>query len=152
MSVASEIVTSLGTYLKAQAWNALLVTCLYTVGFAVAGVPWWLLFGIVSGALNLIPHLGPVLALAIPLFVQWIGSDGWTPLFWVFGAWIIIQIVDGFVLSPRAAGRAGVNPFLAIAITLGAGVAFGPLGMLLAVPVTIVALLVVRAVRRARIQ
>lgn len=149
MSVVSEIVHSLGAYLKAQARNAVIVVGLYILGFAIVGVPWWLLLGLLAGVLNLIPHLGPLIALLIPLVAKWLVSEDWIPLLYVAGVWLLIQIIDGFILSPRAAGRAGVNPFLAIVITIAAGFIFGPLGMLFAVPVVAVILIISRAVNRA---
>lgn len=148
MSIAADIVTSLGAWLKAQAQNALIVTAMYVLGFAVLGVPWWLLTGLIAGALNLVPHLGPLLALGLALFVKWASTDDWIPLLWICGVWLAIQTIEGFILSPRAAGRAGVNPFYAILLTIAGGILFGPPGMLLAVPLTAVTLVVVRAVRR----
>ncbi|MDQ1470782.1 MAG: hypothetical protein QOJ99_2262 [Bryobacterales bacterium] len=150
MGVASEIVTSLGAYLKAQAWNALIVIGLYAAGFALTGVPWWLLIGPIAGMLNLVPHVGPLLALGLPLLIKWLSTDDLMPLVWIGVVWLIIQTIDGFILTPRAAGRAGVNPFPAIAITIAAAFMFGPLGMLLAVPAVAVVLIILRAVQRSR--
>lgn len=148
MAVFSDVLRSLGLYLKAQVENAAIVIALYITGFAVTGVPWWLLTGFVCGVLNIVPHLGPVLALGLALLVKWSVTDDLLRLGWVLGVWLIIQLVDGFVLSPRAAGRAGVNPLLSIAITLAGALFFGPIGMLLAVPVLVVVSLVLKASRR----
>ncbi len=148
MPAGTEIGRTLGAYLKAQAQNALIVIVLYVAAFAITGVPWWLLVGVLCGIINLLPHLGPVIALGLGLLVKWSATDDIWKLIYVLGAWLIIQIIDGFVLSPRAAGRAGVNPFLSILITLAAGLMFGPIGMLLAVPMVAIVLIVKRAVRR----
>lgn len=147
MSTASRIGSSLAAYASAILKNALITTLLFMAGFAVAGVPWWFLTGAVCGILNLVPSLGPILSLALGLYVQFLGSESWTDLLWVGGVWLAIQILDGFVLSPRAAGKAGVNPWMSIVLVLVAGFVFGPLGMLLAVPVAAVMLIVFRAVR-----
>jgi predicted PurR-regulated permease PerM len=147
MNTASRIGTSLASYAGALLRNALITTLLFMAGFAVAGVPWWFLTGLVCGLLNLIPSLGPILSLGLGLYVQFLGSEDWTALAWVGGIWLVIQILDGFVLSPRAAGKAGVNPWLSILLVLAGGMLFGPLGMLLAVPVAAVMLIVFRAVR-----
>jgi AI-2 transport protein TqsA len=148
MGVVSDVASALGAYLKAQVWNAIIVVALYVTGFALTGVPWWLLTGIIAGLLNLIPHLGPLLALALPLLLKWLSSDNLMDLVWIGVLWLAIQTIDGFVLSPRAAGRAGVNPFFAILITIAAAFAFGPLGMLLAVPIVAVVLIISRALLR----
>ena len=147
MPVLSRVVESLGTYLKEQIKNAAIVTGLYIVAMAVTGVPWWPFVGVVCGALNIVPHLGPVLALGLALFAKWCVTAGLLPLAYVAGAWLTIQIVENFFLSPHAAGRAGVNPFLSILITLAGAIFFGPIGMLLAVPIAIVVLIIVRAAR-----
>lgn len=147
MAVAREVARSLGAWLKAQIQNALIVTGLYLAAWALTGVPWWPLTGLVCGAVNAVPHLGPVLALGLGLLAKSAITGDWVPLAWVAGAWMAIQLIDGFLLSPRAAGRAGVHPFLSILLTLAGGLMFGPLGMLLAVPVSAVAIIVTRAVR-----
>ena len=150
MRVLYEVLRSLGAYVKAQAQNAVIVLALYLVGFAVAGVPWWGLIGLLSGLVNLIPHLGPLIAIAIPLLPLWLATHDWLRLVYAGVAWLIIQITDGFILSPRAAGRAGVNPLLAILITIAAGFMFGPIGLLFAVPGVAIILVVVRALNRTR--
>jgi predicted PurR-regulated permease PerM len=60
-------------------------------------------------------------------------------------------VIDGFFLSPRAARHAGVNPVLSILITIAAGFLFGPLGVILAVPVVAVILIISRAARQKAI-
>jgi predicted PurR-regulated permease PerM len=147
VAVHREVARSLAAYLKAQIQNAVIVMGLYIIAFAITGVPWWVLTGFLCGLLNLVPSIGSILALGLALFAKWLVADDWLPLVYVGCAWLVIQIIDGFVLSPRAAGRAGVNPFLSILITLLAGLLLGPIGMLLAVPVVAVGLVIYRATR-----
>jgi predicted PurR-regulated permease PerM len=141
----NEALHALAEYVKAQLRNAAIVTCLYILGLAIAGVPWWLLVGLVCGLLQLIPYLGSVTALALAVMVRWFAGGDWKAAALVGAVWLAIQLVDGLVLSPMAAGRAGVNPFLSILITLAAGIMFGPLGVMLAVPVVAVILVLARA-------
>ncbi len=147
MSAGSQIANSLRAYLKATVQNAIVTTLLFVAGFAIAGVPWWPLTGFICGVLNLVPQLGPVLALGLALLIEYFATDNWIQLAIVGGIWLVIQIIDGFVLSPRAASRSGVNPLLSIFLVLIAGFFFGPIGMILVVPVTAVALIVIKAVR-----
>src|SRR4051794_15683702 len=107
-----EVGTTLASYAKAQAVNALIVLLLYEAGFAAAGVPWWAATAFFCWLISLIPTIGSLLSLGIALFVTWAATPRWEPLAWVGGVWLVIQIVDGFVLSPRAAKHAGVNPIL----------------------------------------
>src|SRR3979411_2322450 len=105
MATGSRILESLGAYIKAQFQNAIIVIVLYIAGFAITGVPWWLLTGFVCGVVNLIPHLGPVITLFLAVLLKWFVTDDWVQIAYVAGVWLLIQIVDGFILSPRAAGR-----------------------------------------------
>jgi predicted PurR-regulated permease PerM len=148
MGTVRAVVRALGAYLKAQVQNAAIVIALYIIGFAVTGVPWWGLAGLLCGLLQLIPHLGSLVALGIALLLRGLASGDWLQLLSVFGVWMAIQIVDGFVLAPRAAGRAGIQPVPAILITLAAGLWLGPLGVIFAVPVVAVILIVMRAARQ----
>jgi predicted PurR-regulated permease PerM len=147
MATVRAIVQALGAYLKAQVQNAGILIGLYLVGFAVLGVPWWGLTGLLCGLLQLIPHLGSLIALGIALLLKGLAGGGWLQLLAVFGAWLAIQFIDGFILAPRAAGRAGIHPVAAILITLAAGIWLGPLGVIFAIPVVTVILIVARAVR-----
>lgn len=148
MGVASQIGTSLGAYLKAQVQNSIILTGIYMIAFAITGVPWWALTGLFCGLVSLVPTVGGLIALAVGLYAKWMVTDDWMQIGYVGAAWLVIQVVDGFVLSPRAAGHAGVNPLLSIFLTLGAGLIFGPIGVLLAVPVVAVGLIIMRATRR----
>ena len=150
METSRKVVQALAQYLKAQIANAVVVVGLYIVAFAITGVPWWPLLGLLCGVLNLIPYFGSVLALALGLTAKWDAAGDWVQVAYVGVAWLLIQVIDGFVLSPRAAGRAGVNPILSILITLAAGLIFGPIGMLIAVPAAAVILVVARALRRSQ--
>jgi predicted PurR-regulated permease PerM len=87
--------------------------------------------------------LGAYAGLFIPV-------EGWLGPAMAAGVWLAIQIVDGFVLQPRAAARSGVHPLLSIPLVLVAAIFFGPLGAILAVPAVAVLLIVWKASRRSR--
>ena len=108
MGTTRQIAVSLGAYAKAVALNALIVSLLFAVGLAIAGVPWWLLVGFLCGVANAIPQVGGVLSLLLVALASLAARDVWVTMAGAGVAWLIIQIIEGFVLSPRAAGRSGV--------------------------------------------
>jgi predicted PurR-regulated permease PerM len=148
VEVLRRIATSLGTYLRAVLRNAVIVTLLYMIGFAIADVPGWLILGLLCGLLNVIPQIGSVIALGLVALVQFLAGAGWPGLIKAGLVWLLVQAIEGFVLSPMAAGRAGVNPLVSILLVILAGIALGPLGAILVIPVVAVMLVVWRAVRR----
>lgn len=146
-STGARIVQSLWAYTKALLVNAVALTLFFMAGFAIAGMPWWPITGFLCGVLNVIPYAGPLLSLGLALLIAFFASADWTKLAIIGGIWLAGQIVDGFILSPRAAGEAGVNPLLSIVLVLVAGLVFGPAGMVLAVPVCAVVFIIARAAR-----
>ena len=148
MAVARNVWTALNAYLRASVQNAVIVTLLYCAGFAIAGVPWWALTGLVCGLLNAMPQIGAVLALGLVLLVELFFTDDWLGMAYATGVWLLVQIVEGFVLSPRAAGRAGVHPVASIFIVLIAALIFGPVGAILAVPVAAVLWIIWKAAKK----
>jgi predicted PurR-regulated permease PerM len=93
------------------------------------------MWGLVSGALNVVPYIGPVVAVTgvtIAAFAQF-GTPAATLV--TGGAAALIAAIEGYVITPRLTGRAGgMN---AVAIFIGIlfwGWLWGVMGMLLAVP------------------
>jgi predicted PurR-regulated permease PerM len=93
------------------------------------------MWGLVSGALNVVPYIGPVVAVfgvTVAAFAQF-GTPGATLI--AGGATASIAFVEGYMITPRLTGRAGrMN---AVAIFVGIlfwGWLWGVTGMLLAVP------------------
>jgi predicted PurR-regulated permease PerM len=147
MGTARRVGESLGAYLKAVALNALIVALLFVAGLAVAGVPWWLLVGLLCGLVNAVPQIGGVMSLLVVVLASLAANDVWITMAWGGGVWLVIQTIEGFVLSPRAAGKSGVPPVFSIFLVLAAGLILGPIGAILAVPVAAVILVVWRAAR-----
>ncbi|MBC7928704.1 MAG: AI-2E family transporter, partial [Bryobacteraceae bacterium] len=110
MNTISRISSSLGAYVAATLQNALITTLLFVVGFALAGMPWWFVVGLICGILNLVPYLGPILSLGVAILAGYLSTDDYARIAVLGGVWLAVQILDGFVLSPRAAGKAGVHP------------------------------------------
>jgi predicted PurR-regulated permease PerM len=97
------------------------------------GLPGSLLLGLQAGFMNFIPYLGPILG-GIPIFLAAM-SQGGEMLLWVMGAYIIVQILEGYVIAPMIQGRAvDLPPALTLSAIVIAGALFGALGVALATP------------------
>ena len=135
-----QAVRVLGLYIRSQLIISGVETVLYATGFAIAHVPWWPLFALIGGICSFIPIIGPLIPLVLVGLTMLIASRGWTELAIAFGAWLAIQAIEGFVLQPvllgRPLGLRALPVFLAIAV---GSLCFGPLGVVLAVPVLAVA-------------
>ncbi len=138
----AQINAVLSDYLRGQLVLALVVGVVTGVALALVGVRNALLLGVIAGALEVVPTIGPILAsipaIAIALFQ---GSthlpmeNYWFALL-VAGLYIIIQQVENNVLVPRIIGASvSLHPVVVIFAALAGASLAGLLGIFLAIPV-----------------
>jgi predicted PurR-regulated permease PerM len=127
-------------YIRAQLIVAVVDTVLYAIGFAIAQVPLWPVLALIGGLCSFIPSVGSLIPLSLVAIAMLLGHRGWTALAIAFGAWLLVQAVEGFVLQPllfsKPLGLRALPVFLAL---LAGSFFFGPIGVILAVPVLAVA-------------
>lgn len=139
----------LGIYFRGQLVIALIVTGLYAAGWEIARMPWWPAMALLCGALHLVPKIGWLIALFAALLVTWASQPASWQLITVLGVWIVVQALDAFVLTPRILGRPlGLRAWMVFVAVLIGGFAFGPIGLVLAVPALAVAAVFWRHFRR----
>lgn len=140
-----EIGSTLATYVWGQILISLILTALYAVGFAFAGLPFWFLLAPFCGFLNLIPHFGPAIALATGVLVAVLSRLGMIRVAELIGVYVVVFTLEGYVLTPRILGRRlRLRPVYVFLAVLVGGAMFGFVGLLLAVPVVAVAAVVYR--------
>ena len=112
-------------------------------GLTVIGVPGALALGVLAGVLEVIPTLGPILALIPAVFLALLqGSTNYpdashlTIMLVVLAMYIVIQQIENYVLVPRIlGGSVGVHPALILVGVMVFAVQFGILGAFIATPV-----------------
>lgn len=149
-SLAGEVGRTLGGYIAGQTKIAAILACLYSVGYAIAGVPFWLGLGVLSGMLNMIPVFGSLLGVGLTLCAVLFNDGGLWNYIGVLMTFVTVQALEGFWLSPRILGRrVGLSPLYVFVAVLVGGAVFGPVGVLLAVPIlAVIAVLWRRAAKR----
>ena len=99
----------------------------------------YLLVGLLAFALNYIPNIGSVLA-AIPPILQVLVFGGLYEALVVLAGYLIVNLVFGNILEPRVMGRGlGLSTLVVFLSLIFWGWLLGPVGMLLSVPLTIIA-------------
>ncbi len=136
--LAREFVSILVAFFRGQLLIAALQGVLFAIGFTIVGLQYGLVFGLLLGVLNVIPYLGNMIGLAVtvPLALAQTGGPGlMIRVLLVFAA---VQIVEGYVLTPRIQGeRTGLHPIVIIVAMFFWGSALGGImGVILAVPLT----------------
>ena len=130
-----KIVRMLGGYLAGQITIAAILTVVYAVGFAISGVPWWALVALFGGVMQFIPLIGALLTLLAAALAVAFGAGGIYNYIGVLITYVAAQGLEGFYLTPKILGRhTRLSPWAVFLGLLVAGMFFGPLGLLLAVP------------------
>lgn len=132
--VAQAIDKNLGGYIRGQLIICTFVALTTIIVFKWLEVPYALLLSILFGITNLIPYFGPLIG-AVPAVVLAYTVSAKLAIY-VIIAVVVIQIIEGNLLSPYVVGKSiNIHPIAIIFVLLLGGELFGILGMLLAVPV-----------------
>jgi predicted PurR-regulated permease PerM len=127
----------LGAFVRGQTTIAAIMGVLYAVGLLITGIDLAVVVGLTAGLLAIVPYLGTAVGilLASILAVLKFGL-GWE-LLGVWATFAVVQGLEGFVITPRIMGeKVGLHPLVVMLALLVGGNLFGVWGMLLAIPVT----------------
>jgi predicted PurR-regulated permease PerM len=132
-AVRDAINATLAVYIRAQLIACLLIGTVCTIGFSLIGLRYALVLGIVSGLLEFIPLIGPLVVALIATLIASVHSMNQALGVVVFLG--IVRIVHDYVVYPRIIGHGmPLHPFAVIvAILCGAALAGVP-GIFLAIP------------------
>jgi predicted PurR-regulated permease PerM len=126
-------------FFRGQLMIAFLQGILFALGFGLAGLRYGIVIGLLLGFLNIIPYLGSIVGLSIVLPVAYFQAGGGSEmLLWAMAVFVVVQLIEGYLLTPKIMGdRTGLH-FMAIIVAIFFwGVALGGiLGMIMAIPLT----------------
>ena len=134
----SLIDQALSGYIRGQLMVASCLSSLYALGLGFIGLKFGFLIGIITGLMSIIPYAGFSAGLFISLIVALANpSDGSTLIFSVLFVFVFIQILEGFILTPKLVGnKVGLSSFATMLALIIGGNLMGLFGMLIAIPVT----------------
>ena len=119
------------------------------VGLWLIGVPSAILWGILAAALRFVPYIGAVIAAAFPLALAVAVDPSWSMLLWTLGLFLIVEPVVGHVIEPMVYGHStGLSPVAVVAAATFWTALWGPIGLVLATPLTVCLVVLGRHVDR----
>lgn len=128
---------AVGGFLRGQALIAVFVGATSALALWLVDLPFWALVGVVSGVANIVPLIGPLVAGAAGVLVALTVGGGVGQAALVVVAMVVVQQVESQLLSPYVMSRTvSLRPVSVLLVVLFSGLAFGVVGMLLAVPFT----------------
>jgi predicted PurR-regulated permease PerM/methylmalonyl-CoA mutase cobalamin-binding subunit len=113
------------------------------IGLYLIGVPNAVLWGILATALRFIPYIGPWIAAAMPIGLSLAISTGWLATFLTIGLFTVLEFFNNHVLEPWLYGKkTGVSAVAVLVAAVFWMWLWGPVGLLLATPLTVCVLVV----------
>ena len=134
-----EFVGMIVAFFRGQILIAFIMGILMGIGFQLVGLKSGFFIGLTIGMLNLIPYLGSILGVTVSLPLAYFQPDGgWLVLVLVIVVMIAVQLIEGWILTPKIMGdQTGLHPVMIIFSVFFWGIALnGLLGMILAIPLS----------------
>lgn len=135
--IYDKVAKQLQGYVSGLLIQSTLMALITTTGFSIVGLENPLLLGFIAGILNLIPYVGPVLAMIPPVIIA-LGIAPINPVLIGSAVAVIIvgQIVDNIITVPMVLAQSvALHPLVVIIGIIIFGNFFGLLGMMVAIPV-----------------
>ena len=139
---ATSTMTDAATRLSRYFLSQVLINATYGTLIAAAlwaiGLPSPIAWGILAGLMRFVPYVGVFIAVSVPLLIAAAIDPGWTTFIEVLVLFVVGEMTMGQVVEPMVFGRGtGVTPIAVIASTVFWTWLWGPLGLLLAMPMTV---------------
>jgi predicted PurR-regulated permease PerM len=112
-----------------------IVGILNSIGLAIIGIPYPILFGFTASLLTFIPYVGIMVSSLLPITIAWITFNSiWYPL-GVITVFSVVQILEAYIIFPYAVGsRLKINTLAILVVIIVGGIIWGASGMILFIP------------------
>jgi predicted PurR-regulated permease PerM len=123
------------SYLIGLFFEMIIIAVLNSSGLLLLGIDYAIILGITGAILNIIPYIGGIIAIALPMSVAFVTKSSITSPILVFIVYIFIQFIDNHYIIPRiVASRVKINALVSIIVVLIGGALWGIPGMFLSIP------------------
>ena len=119
------------------------------IGLWLIGIPSAILWGILAGVLRFVPYIGAFIAAAFPLALAVAVDPTWSMLLWTVALFVVVEPIVGHVIEPMVYGHStGLSPVAVVASATFWTALWGPIGLVLATPLTVCLVVLGRHVER----
>ena len=134
-AVLTETKSAIRSYMVGLLLEALVVAVMNSVALLLLGVDYAILIGVIGAILNMLPYVGGIVAIALPVIIASVTKDGFSTQLGILGAYSVIQFIDNNFLVPfLVSSRVKINALVSIIVVLLGGALWGVAGMFLSIP------------------
>jgi predicted PurR-regulated permease PerM len=134
--ILSQIKASVQSYISGLLIEMIFVSILTGAGLYFLGIKYFILLGIVTGILNLIPYIGIIIAGVLTIIASLTATPDISIIIGILIVNIIVQLIDNNILVPLIiSSKVQINALVSIVGIIIGGALAGIAGMFLAIPI-----------------
>jgi predicted PurR-regulated permease PerM len=142
INLTTQALNEVGYRVSRYLYMQLVVNAMFGIPFGIAlyfiGIPNALLWGLMATLLRFIPYAGVWIAVAMPALLAFAISNDWSMVAWTLGVFLVLELLLVNLVEPLLYGRsAGLAPMAIIIAALFWTWLWGPIGLLMATPLTV---------------
>ncbi len=134
--VLTETKALIQSYLVGLLIELLLVAAMNSAGLLIIGVKYAILLGTIGAILNIIPYIGGIIAILLPVLMA-LATGKPSQAIWSCALYLFVQFIDNNIIVTKiVASKVKVNALISIVVVLIGGALWGVSGMFLSIPIT----------------
>ena len=134
-AILDQTKTAIQSFMVGLLLEALIIAILNSAALMMLGVKYAVLIGVIGALLNMIPYIGGIIAIALPILMATITKEGYSTQLGVVIVYLVIQFIDNNIIVPRiVSSKVQINALFSIIIVLLGGAMWGVSGMFLSIP------------------
>lgn len=133
--VLAQTKSAIQSYIVGLLIEMIIVSGLNSLALFIIGVKYALLLGVIGGIINILPYIGGIVAILLPVLIATVTKDGYSAQLAIIFSYLFIQFVDSNIIFPRFVSvKVQINALISlIAVFLGNAM-WGVAGMFLMLP------------------
>jgi len=141
--IITEVKRVIQSYLTGLVIEFAIMATLNSAVLLILGIEYAILLGIIGALLNVIPYIGGLVAVAMPMMVAFLTKTSPMYVVYVLVGYYFIQLIDNNYIVPKiVASKVKINALVSIIVVLAFGALWGIPGMFLSIPLTAIVKLI----------
>jgi predicted PurR-regulated permease PerM len=134
--ILTQIQGTMRKYLYGLLTVIAILAVLNSIGLLIIGIRYAVFWGVLAAFLAIIPYIGTTLGGTLPFLYAVASSDNWWQPLAVVGMYVVIQQLEGNIITPKVVGKSvSINPLIALLGIILGGFIWGIAGIILAIPI-----------------
>jgi len=133
--ILNEIKGAIQSFMVGLMLETAIVCTLNSIALLIIGVPNAIVIGVIGGLLNILPYIGGVIAILLPVLMSLVTQDSFSPILAIILSYVVIQFIDNNFLVPKiVSSKVQINALISVLVVLLGGLLWGIPGMFLSIP------------------